>query len=111
MSTGEINAARDYEGYLIDPEDWSPELAQALAAEEGLALTDEHWMILTFVRDYFAEHLITPDVRHVAKYFAERSGCDKRAGKQRVFELFPYGYVKQTCKVAGMRRPRAWSTG
>ena len=28
-----------------------------------------------------------------------------------VFELFPYGYVKQACKIAGMRKPRSWSTG
>jgi len=102
---------RNEEGYLIDPEDWSSELALTLAAEEGLALTEEHWMILTFVREYYAEHQITPDIRHVARYIAERTGGDKKAGKQRIFELFPYGYVKQTCKVAGMMRPRAWSTG
>jgi TusE/DsrC/DsvC family sulfur relay protein len=111
VSIDKITVPRNEEGYLIDPEDWSPELALTLATEEGLALTEEHWIILTFVREYFAEHQITPDIRHVAKYFAERTGCDKKAGKQRIFELFPYGYVKQTCKVAGMMRPRAWSTG
>ena len=31
--------------------------------------------------------------------------------QKKLFELFPYGYVKQACKIAGMRRPRAWSTG
>jgi tRNA 2-thiouridine synthesizing protein E len=111
MTADKITVARNEEGYLIDPDDWSPELALALAAEEGVTLTDEHWMILTFVREYFAEHLITPDIRHVVTYIAERTNCDKKAGKQRIFELFPYGYVKQTCKVAGMMRPRAWSTG
>ena len=111
MSTDEITVPRNEEGYLIDPEDWSPELALTLAAEEGLTLTDEHWVILTFVREYFSEHRITPDIRHVVRYLTERTGCDKTTGKQRIFELFPYGYVKQTCKVAGMMRPRAWSTG
>ena len=111
MSADKITVPRDEEGYLIEPDDWSPELALTLAVEEGLALTDEHWIILTFVREHFAEHLVTPDIRHVATYLAERTGCDKKAGKARIFELFPYGYVKQTCKVAGMKRPRAWSTG
>jgi tRNA 2-thiouridine synthesizing protein E len=111
VSVDKITVPRNEEGYLIDPEDWSPELALALATEEGLALTEEHWIILTFVREYFAEHQITPDIRHVARYIAERAGCDKKVGKRRIFELFPYGYVKQTCKVAGMMRPRAWSTG
>jgi len=41
---------------------------------------------------------------------AEALGQGSRARK-RLFELFPYGYVRQACKVAGMRRPRAWSTG
>jgi TusE/DsrC/DsvC family sulfur relay protein len=111
MSTGETAVPRDEEGYLIEPDDWSAALAQTLATEEDLTLTDDHWTILNFVRDYFAENLITPDIRHVARYFAEQAGCDKKAGKARIFELFPYGYVKQTCKIAGMKRPRAWSTG
>jgi hypothetical protein len=34
-----------------------------------------------------------------------------RDAQKKLFELFPYGYVKQACKIAGMRRPRAWSTG
>ena len=33
------------------------------------------------------------------------------AHRNDLFRLFPYGYVKQACKLAGMRRPRAWSTG
>ena len=106
-----IPVQRDSEGYLVDPDDWSRELAAALAQEEGLTLNELHWIAIDFVRDYYAEHLVTPDIRHVAKHLAEHLGCDKRAAKARLFELFPYGYVKQTCKIAGMRRPRAWSTG
>jgi len=102
---------RDEEGYLVDPGDWSRELAVALAREETLSLTEEHWVIITFVRDYYAEHGIIPDIRHVAKHFATHIGRDKKAGKARLFALFPYGYVQQTCKIAGMPRPRAWSTG
>jgi len=111
MFADKITVPRNEEGYLINPNDWSPELAQTLATEEGLALTNDHWLILTFVREYFAEHLITPDIRHVVKYLGESTGCDKKTGKQRIFELFPYGYVKQACKIAGMQRPRAWSSG
>ena len=102
---------RDEEGYLFEPDDWTPQLAHELAREEALELGEDHWTILRFVRDYYAEHSIAPDIRHVAKYLAEQSGLDKKQGKARIFELFPYGYVKQTCKIAGMKRPRAWSTG
>ena len=106
-----ISIPRDEEGYLVDPDDWNAEVALALAREENLTLTEEHWLAIQFVRDYHAEHGITPDIRHVAKHMAQHLGCDKRKGKARLFELFPYGYVQQTCKIAGMKRPRAWSTG
>jgi len=102
---------RDDEGYLLDPEDWTPELARELAGAEGLELGEEHWLVLDFIRDYHEAHRITPDIRHAAKYLGEATGRDKKHGKARIFELFPYGYVKQACKIAGMRRPRAWSTG
>ncbi|MCP4391250.1 MAG: TusE/DsrC/DsvC family sulfur relay protein [Gammaproteobacteria bacterium] len=111
MSSEISRLRRDEEGYLFEPEDWTPQLAHELAHEESLELGEDHWAILRFVRDYYAEHGITPDIRHAARYFAEQAGLDKKQGKARIFELFPYGYVKQTCKIAGMKRPRAWSTG
>jgi tRNA 2-thiouridine synthesizing protein E len=102
---------RDAEGYLFHPEDWSPEIARELALEEGLKLEEEHWMLLEFIRDYHDAYGITPDIRHAAKDLGARTGHDKKQAKARIFALFPYGYVRQACKLAGMRRPRAWSTG
>lgn len=111
MNPDNQSVRRDEEGYLLNPRDWTRELAAQLAREEQLELTDEHWIAIVFMREYQAAHGITPDVRHVTKHMAAILGCDKKAAKKRLFELFPYGYVKQTCKVAGMMRPRAWSTG
>ena len=102
---------RDAEGYLVDPDDWTPEIGVELAKEENLELTDAYWSILKFVRSYWKENQIIPDIRHVDSYIAKNLGITKKQAKDHLFELFPYGYVKQTCKIAGMRRPRAWSTG
>lgn len=102
---------RDNEGYLLDPHDWNENLAVDLAAEENLKLTDDYWVILRFMRDYWQEHKITPDVRHVIRFLVDEHHYDKKNAKQHLFKLFPYGYVKQSCKIAGMRRPRVWSTG
>lgn len=99
--------AIDAEGYLLDPADWTDELAHRLAAAEGIVLTSDHWLAIRFMRDWLDHHQVTPDVRHVMKYLSQETG----AGRNRVFELFPYGYVQQACKIAGMKRPRAWSTG
>jgi TusE/DsrC/DsvC family sulfur relay protein len=107
----QINAERDGEGYLLDPAVWSDEIARELAVEENLELTDEYWPILSFMRDYWREHQVAPDVRHVVDFLAGITNIDKKTAKSHLFELFPYGYVKQACKISGMMRPRAWSTG
>jgi TusE/DsrC/DsvC family sulfur relay protein len=98
----------DAEGYLVEPQEWNEEVARELARQENIELTDDHWDVLNFMREYYAEHQIAVDVRHVIKHLAAKHGADSR---NLVFELFPYGYVKQACKIAGMKRPRAWSTG
>ncbi len=100
----------DDEGYLIDPNDWDEGVAKVLAQQEGLELSDEHWKVIRFMRNYYDQHQIAADARFVIKYLAEELGYGKNA-RSRLFELFPYGYVKQACKIAGMKRPRAWSTG
>ncbi|MBI5007711.1 MAG: TusE/DsrC/DsvC family sulfur relay protein [Nitrosomonadales bacterium] len=98
----------DAEGYLIEPLEWNEGVAQIFAEQEGIALTADHWDAIRFMREYYAEHQVAPDVRHVTKHLTERPGGGDR---NLVFELFPYGYVKQACRIAGMKRPRAWSTG
>jgi tRNA 2-thiouridine synthesizing protein E len=102
---------RDSEGYLVNPDEWTDSIAIELAAEEGIELNQHHWQILRFMNKYYAEHNVAPDVRHVIGYLATANKSDKKEAKKKVFELFPYGYVKQACKISGMKRPRAWSTG
>jgi tRNA 2-thiouridine synthesizing protein E len=103
--------SRDAEGYIVNPEDWDEHLARLLAVEEGLTLDDDYWLVLHFMRQYWSEHHVAPDVRHVINYLADSQKLEKKKAKQHLFELFPYGYVKQACKIAGMQRPRVWSTG
>jgi tRNA 2-thiouridine synthesizing protein E len=100
----------DFEGYLVDPAQWSERVADELARQEGIVLSDEHWVVIRFMREYYEQHQVAPDARHVMKRLAAHKGAGK-AGRNDLFVLFPYGYVKQACKIAGMRKPRAWSTG
>ena len=99
---------RDAEGYLVDPGDWNEDVAKMLAEEANLTLNDDHWDAIRFMRDFYEENQVAADARFVIKHLSQRMG--KEAHKK-LFELFPYGYVKQACKISGMRRPRAWSTG
>ncbi len=98
----------DNEGYLVDPTQWNESLAAELAETENVQLTPLHWEVIRFMRGYYEDHQIAPDARFAIKHLSAQFGKDARA---KLFELFPYGYVKQACKIAGMKRPRAWSTG
>jgi tRNA 2-thiouridine synthesizing protein E len=111
--TIEIDGVRletDDQGFLMDPEAWDHSVADKIARNEGLALSDEHRKVLAFIRKHFNEHRVAVDARFVIKYLADELGYGNKA-RQRLYELFPYGYMQQVCKIAGMRRPRAWSTG
>ncbi len=100
--------ALDGEGYLIEPLHWTEEVALALASREKIDLTEEHWDVIRFMRRYYEEHRVAPDARFVIRHIMESRGPGAR---NRLFELFPYGYPGQACRIAGMKRPRAWSTG
>jgi TusE/DsrC/DsvC family sulfur relay protein len=106
-----MQPAYDIEGYLIDPEHWDESVARTLAADEGVELGADYWPVLHFMRAYWSQHRVAPDVRHVVDFLVRARRFDKKTAKQYLFGLFPYGYVKQACKIAGMQRPRAWSTG
>ena len=97
----------DADGYLVDPGDWSEDWARETARAMDIALSDEHWAAIRFMRAYYEEHQIPADARFVMRHLAETRG----APRNRLFELFPFGYPGQACKIAGMRRPRIWSTG
>ena len=101
----------DQHGYLTDPDIWNQEVARYLAAQEKIELGDLHWEILNFMRDAYADKGIAVDQRFVLKYLSNKYGIDKAGAKDKLYELFPSGYVKHACKIAGMRQPRAWSTG
>lgn len=107
----DIQFAVDAEGYLVDPTEWDEAVARELARGENIELDEDYWQVLRFMRNYWDEHHIAPDVRHVVSHLAKDLGLEKKVAKERLFKLFPYGYVQQACKLAGMQKPRAWSTG
>ena len=108
MEAGVEMPVRDAEGYLVEPAEWNEGIAEALARELGIALEDDHWDVIRRMRELWEEHQVAPDALHIIKHLEKRY---PGTGRKRLFELFPYGYPGQACKIAGMKRPRAWSTG
>lgn len=96
----------DSEGYLLNLEDWSEEFAIALAQREGLVLTDRHWELIRFLRDYWIEHRVQPQVRVMIRHFSERWGSEMGSNHY-LHEMFPRGGPqKQGNRLAGLLRTK-----
>lgn len=87
------------DGFMQNPGEWDDEVAKALAkAEEGIEnMTEEHWAVVNYIREYYIEKNLAPMVRKVCK----STGFPLK----HIFELFPSGPAKGACKVAGLPKP------
>lgn len=94
----------DEEGYLADLSDWEPGVAEIMAKVDGCDLTEYHWEVINFLREYYEEYQIAPAVRVLTKAIGKKLGKDKGNSKY-LYELFPYGPAKQACKYAGLPKP------
>lgn len=94
----------DEDGYIVNLDEWSKELAEEIAKAEGLAMTDDHWKVIDFLRNYYDEFQIAPAVRVLVKNAKKKLGPD--IGNNKTLEaMFPDGAAKQGCKIAGLPKP------
>lgn len=91
-------------GYLKNLDDWSEDLAIAIAHKEGIELSEAHWEIVLFVREFYQEYKTSPAIRMLVKALAQKFGEEK--GNSRYLQrLFPEGPAKQATKIAGLPKP------
>ena len=90
--------------YLANVNDWNKDLAEAMATEDKINLSEDHWEIINFLREYYEEYQIAPAVRVLTKAVGKKLGKEKGTSKY-LDELFPYGPGKQACKFAGLPKP------
>ena len=94
----------DEEGYLVNLSEWTEDVAGAIAKQENIEMSQNHWEVVNFLRDYYNEYQIAPAVRVLTKAIGKKLGADK-GSSQYLYELFPYGPAKQACKIAGLPKP------
>ena len=97
MSAVLEKVAVNEEGYLVNPDDWTPEIAEAFAKEMGIELTDRHWEIINFVRQYYKEKGKSPTLRQIST----GAGVPTKD----LFKLFPKGPAKKVARIAGVPKP------
>lgn len=91
----EINA----EGFLVDSNQWTPAVGEAIAREKGLgALSDRHWKVITFCREDAVRQGQPPGVRRISQL----SGVSMKE----LYELFPKGPGKLAALVSGLPKPQ-----
>ncbi|MFY0988936.1 TusE/DsrC/DsvC family sulfur relay protein [Halomonas sp. C05BenzN] len=96
--------ALDPEGYLVELADWSPAVAERLAAEEGLTLSAEHWEVLEVLRDFYARFEQAPAMRPLVKAVGQALGPDKGRSIH-LMRLFPGSPAKVAARLAGLPKP------
>jgi tRNA 2-thiouridine synthesizing protein E len=94
----------DEEGYISNLSEWEPDVAEAMAKDDDCDLSDHHWEVIKFLREYYEEYQIAPAVRVLTKAIGKRLGKDKGNSKY-LYALFPYGPAKQACRYAGLPKP------
>ena len=95
-------------GWLEDCRVWDEDIAGAIAEREKVTLGQEHWDVIREARAYYEEYGVCAEPRVFMKLMKEKFGPD-RASQQYLYELFPYGLVKQGNKIAGLPRPKGCS--
>ena len=96
--------AFDREGFLRNLSDWSPDVAEQIARNEGIVLSPAHWEILQLLRDYYREFDASPAMRPLVKYCKVRLGPDKGRSIY-LLKLFPGSPAKVGSKIAGLPKP------
>ncbi len=98
FTVGDVTLDIDEDGFIQEPERWNEDVALALAKTEGVdEMTDDHWKLVNYLREYYLEFGIAPMIRKLCKATGFKLN--------KVYELFPSGPAKGACKVAGLPKP------
>ena len=88
----------DEDGFIVDPALWSQDIVEVFGKLEGVEnLTEKHWKVINYLRDYFQKFGIAPMIRKLCK--------DTGFTLKEIYELFPSGPAKGACKLAGLPKP------
>ncbi len=102
MASIEVNGVvieLDEDGFMVNPDLWNEAVAQALAPMEEVTgeLTEDHWKVINYLRNYYLQFGIAPMIRKLTK--------ETGFSLKEIYDLFPTGPAKGACKLAGLPKP------
>ncbi|MFO8046839.1 MAG: TusE/DsrC/DsvC family sulfur relay protein [Halomonas sp.] len=104
LCVSQQQVALDPEGYLVTLDDWTPDVARAIAAEEHLTLSEEHWEIINVLRDFYQRFEQAPAMRPLVKAVGKALG-DEKGRSIHLMRLFPGSPAKLAARIAGLPKP------
>ena len=96
--------ATDKQGYLIDFKQWNEEVAVLLANSDNVELSQAHWEVIRFVREFYLTYNTSPAIRALTKAMKAEFG-EEKANSRYLYRLFKEGPAKQATKYAGLPKP------
>jgi len=98
FKAGEYVLDIDEDGFIQEPDKWNEVVAAALGKTEGVdELTEGHWKVVNFLREYYIEFGVAPMIRKLCKSTGFKLS--------EIYDMFPSGPAKGACKIAGLPKP------
>ena len=92
-------------GYLENIDDWTEDLAQHLADDESITLTERHWDVINYLRDeYINNSQNQPNTRTIIKAMSDKWG--EKVAQKDLYALFPLDPSKQGGRIGGLPESR-----
>lgn len=95
---------RDAQGFLIDLTQWHEDIAEVIAREENVIMTEEHWEIIYILRKFYQDFAISPSMRILVRTVCKQLGPEKGQSLY-LLKLFPGSPAKISAKIAGLPKP------
>lgn len=96
---------RNNEGFLQIPEHWNTRVATVIAGEDGIDLTDNHWEIIRFLREFYKKHELSPPSNRLFVKAVKEAFGEEKGNSIYLMQLFPGTPAKTACRIAGLPRP------
>ena len=95
----------DDNGHLKDFKIWTQTIGQQMAQADDFELSDKHWQLIFLMREIYEKTETSPPMRLFIK--AIRLNIDEKIANSRyLYQLFPDGPIRLTCKYAGLPKPK-----
>ena len=87
----------------LGDQNWNRARSETLAANEGFELTDQHWQVISYLREQYLEHGLPRFARTAARALNKQFAA--QGGNKYLHDLFPDGPVTQGSRLANLRTP------